>query len=47
VGGKYSVRPPDEDAVWQSEVRLKGVAGDTDTQCCVPDSKKRNPYNDF
>ena len=27
-GELYSVQPPDEDAIWQREVRLKGVAGD-------------------
>ena len=26
-GGLYSVRPPDEDAIWQSEMRLKGASG--------------------
>ena len=26
-GELYSVLPPDEDAIWQSEVRLKVVAG--------------------
>ncbi|MGE5196305.1 MAG: hypothetical protein ACM3JI_03120 [Anaerolineae bacterium] len=27
VGEQYSVRPPDEDALWQSEVSLKGASG--------------------
>ncbi len=27
-GELYFVQPPDEDVIWQSEVRLKGVAGD-------------------
>ena len=35
-GGQDSVRPFDEDAIWQSEMRLKGPAGGTDTKCCVP-----------
>ena len=26
-GHQYSVRPPDEDAIWQSEVSLKGASG--------------------
>ncbi|MGE5196099.1 MAG: hypothetical protein ACM3JI_02075 [Anaerolineae bacterium] len=26
MGGKYSVRPPDEDAIWQSEMSLKGAS---------------------
>ena len=28
MGELYSVQPPDEDAIWHREVRLKGVAGD-------------------
>ncbi len=42
-GGQDSVRPPDEDAIWRSEMRLKKAAGNTDTQCCVSDMSDGGP----
>jgi len=33
--GLCFTHPASEDGIFQSEVRRKGVAGDTDTQCCV------------
>ena len=41
AGSQYFVRLPTEHAIWGSEVRLKGAAGDKDTQCLVPDTSNK------
>ena len=45
VGGLDSVHSPDEDAIWRSEMSLKGVTGDRDTQCSVTRYVYSNPMS--
>jgi len=39
-GDQDSVRPPDEDAIWQSEVRLKGAGGGHTTRSAVSPTRE-------